>query len=47
MGKAAEAASKVAEDATDKAKSVASEATEAIKSAVKDTDSPDDHHDEL
>ena len=47
MGKAAEAASKVAESVTDKVKSAASDATEAAKSAVKDTDTPSEGHDEL
>ena len=40
MGKAAPAA-------TDKVKSVVSEAAEAVKTAVKDTDSDKDDHDEL
>ena len=48
MGKAAEAATKVAENVADKVGSAASDATEAVKSAVKpDTDTPEDGHDEL
>ena len=47
IGKAAEAATKVAEKVTEKVGSVASEATEAVKSAVKDQEVPNEHHDEL
>lgn len=47
VGRAAEAATNVAESIADKAKSVGSDATEAVKTAVQDSGTEDEHHDEL